>query len=78
MLSVRSSECSGVPRGASPTRRLAVSTKLAAIEAVTTARNPTPTTMTTEPIRRPSLLVGTKSPYPTVVTVCSAHQTETP
>ncbi len=38
-----------------------------------TVRKPMPVIITTVPTSRPSVLVGTRSPYPTVVTVCTAH-----
>jgi hypothetical protein len=42
---------------------------------VSTATKPIPTTITTSAITRPSRVTGHVSPYPTVVTVTTAHQT---
>ena len=38
----------------------------------------TPITISTLPTTLPRAVVGTTSPYPTVVMVCSAHQTASP
>ena len=42
--------------------------------AVTTPNAAIPVTMSTAAIRRPSTVTGAMSPYPTVVTVVTAHQ----
>ena len=46
--------------------------------AVRNAMNDTPITSSTPPMIRPTSVVGTMSPYPTVVTVCSDHQAASP
>src|SRR5207302_380531 len=46
-----------------------------AIEAVISATNPMPATITPIPITRPAVVCGVTSPYPTVVIVDIAHQT---
>ena len=48
------------------------------IAAVMTVRKPIPKSMTSTATSRPARVVGTVSPYPTVVTVCAAHQSPNP
>ncbi len=43
-----------------------------------TVRKPIPTIITSAATRRPVSLVGTRSPYPTVVTVWMAHHSPAP
>ena len=45
---------------------------------VITVRNAMPLIITNAPITRPVPLLGTTSPYPTVVIVCSDHHNATP
>ena len=40
--------------------------------------NEIPSAISMPPTTRPTVVVGTTSPYPTVVTVCSPHQTAEP
>jgi hypothetical protein len=49
-------------------------TKVLVIDAVMTVRNPIPKSMTSTAMSRPGSVIGTLSPYPTVVTVWAAHQ----
>jgi hypothetical protein len=46
--------------------------------AVSSEISETPMTISIEPTSFPVVVVGTTSPYPTVVTVCSAHQVANP
>ena len=46
--------------------------------AVMSDTDATPKTMTKTAMKRPPLVSGTTSPYPTVVTVCAAHQSASP
>lgn len=46
----------------------------AATDAVTAPTSPIPTTMSATAMKRPSVVTGKRSPYPTVVTVVAAHQ----
>ena len=66
--------CSG-GRGS---RRRAASISVAVTAAVITVRNAMPLIITNAPITRPVPLLGTTSPYPTVVTVCSDHHSPSP
>src|ERR1700704_2288712 len=43
-----------------------------------TVREPIPTSMARAATTRPATVFGTWSPYPTVVTVCTAHQSPDP
>ena len=59
-------------------RRRLLSTSDAVTAAVTTARKPIPASITTVAMNRPTDCFGVTSPYPTVVTVCSANQSPLP
>src|SRR6185503_3970140 len=53
-------------------------TKVLVIAAVITVRKPIPRSMTSAARSCPETFVGTLSPYPTVVTVWTAHQSPDP
>ena len=59
-------------------RRRLLSTSEAVTDAVITARKPIPDSITTAAMNRPTAASGVTSPYPTVVTVCSANQRPLP
>ena len=54
------------------------STNVLVIAAVTTVRKPIPKNITSTARNRPPTVVGTLSPYPTVVVVWTAHQSPSP
>jgi hypothetical protein len=59
-------------------RRRAASIRDAVTAAMITVRKAMPLIITNAPITRPVPLLGTTSPYPTVVTVCRAHHSPSP
>ena len=59
-------------------RRRPLSISDAVTEAVITARSPIPASITTVAMKRPLACIGVTSPYPTVVTVCSASHRPLP
>src|SRR5262245_36188551 len=66
-------------RSASPlSRRCWNATNPAVTIAVTSDTNATLTNIVMPPMNRPPPVDGTTSPYPTVVTVCAAHQNSSP
>src|SRR5215204_4635764 len=78
--SFTSSRCSSAASSASSSARYFIrtrSTKLDVTAAVITVRNAIASTIITAPTIRPSGVVGVTSPYPTVVTVWSAHHMPT-
>jgi hypothetical protein len=53
-------------------------TNVLVIAAVMIVRKPIPNSMTSAATNRPATVVGTWSPYPTVVVVWTAHQSPDP
>ena len=58
--------------------RLERATKVLVIAAVITVKKPIPSSISATASERPANDTGTLSPYPTVVTVCAAHQSPDP